>query len=80
MINKEIKPVLDFLKSQRVLIIASQGKDLWISNVFYVIDNNFKMYFVSPENTKHSKQILIELGYSLKKINKLGDNGVVVLK
>lgn len=34
----------------------------------------------APSHGQHSKQILVELGYSLKKINTLGDNGVVVLK
>jgi len=50
--------LLNFLKSQRLLIIASQDKDIWVSNVFYGIDDNFKIYFISDNKRKHSKQML----------------------
>lgn len=51
--------LLDFLKSQGLLVIASHDSgDIWIANVYYGIDDDFKIYFVSPEDAKHSQQIL----------------------
>ena len=50
--------LLKFLKSQKLLVLASSSQTPWISNLFYGVDENFKIYFVSNEETKHSKQIL----------------------
>jgi uncharacterized protein YhbP (UPF0306 family) len=50
--------LLNFLRAQRFLVVASHNKDTWISNVFYGIDDDFKIYFVSDPEAKHSKQIL----------------------
>ena len=50
--------LLDFLKSQRFLVIGTQGDDLWIVNVFHSTDNDFNIYFVSDEEEKHSLDIL----------------------
>lgn len=50
--------VYDFLSSQRVVVIASSDKDVWISNVYYGIDEAFKLYFVSGTDAKHSQQIM----------------------
>ena len=51
--------LLKFIKSQKLMVIASHGeKYIWVANVYYGIDDNFKFYFVSPEDTKHSQQIL----------------------
>ena len=50
--------LLQFLKSQRLIVIASKGDDIWISNIYYGIDDNFKFYYISSEVAKHSKHIL----------------------
>jgi len=52
------EPLLRFLKGQQLLVIASQDEQVWITNLYYGVDNNFKLYFVSNEQTKHSQQIL----------------------
>lgn len=53
------KQLFEFLQSQKVLIIASSNdEDVWISNVYYGIDENFNFYFSSGKNSYHSKQIL----------------------
>lgn len=49
--------LLAFLQSQKVLILASQGEETWVTNVFYVIDPQFTVYFVSDAETKHSRHI-----------------------
>jgi len=51
--------LLRFLKKQRLLVIASHDEDIWVSNVFYGIDDNFKIYFISDKKRKHSKQMLV---------------------
>lgn len=54
-----MEKLLDFLKSQKLIVIASHnGEDLWVANVYYGIDPNFKIYFVSPETATHSQQIV----------------------
>ncbi|MBI2121618.1 MAG: pyridoxamine 5'-phosphate oxidase family protein [Candidatus Sungbacteria bacterium] len=50
--------LLDFLRSQKLLVVACHDKDdIWIANVYFGVDDNFKIYFISPENTKHSQLI-----------------------
>jgi uncharacterized protein YhbP (UPF0306 family) len=54
-----MEQLLNWLKTQRLIVIASQdGGELWITNVYFGVDDEFKLYFISPESTKHSQQIL----------------------
>lgn len=54
-----MEDLLGFLKSQKLIVIASRdSNEIWVANVYYGIDDDFKIYFVSPENTKHSQHIL----------------------
>lgn len=50
--------LLNFLKQQRLMFIAAKDDDVWIASVYYVIDENVKLYFISSIATKHSQQIL----------------------
>ena len=52
------KELLEFLKRQRLMAIASCEGGIWITNVYYGIDDDARIYFVSPMDTKHSQQIL----------------------
>lgn len=54
------KELLEFLKSQRLMTIASAEGGIWIANVYYGIDEDSKIYFISPLDVKHSKQILAD--------------------
>ena len=57
--NMAKSDLIGFLKSQRVLAIATQGKgELWIANVFMGADDDGRIYFISNEETKHSEHIL----------------------
>lgn len=49
--------LLDFLKSQRAMVVASKGEDIWVTNIFYGVGDDLKIYFISGEDTKHSAQI-----------------------
>lgn len=50
--------LLHFLKSQRFLVVGTQGEKPWIVNVFYGADDDCRLYFVSGEEENHSKHIL----------------------
>lgn len=50
--------LLDFLKSQKYLVVGTQGDTPWIVNVFHGTDDEFNIYFVSGEETEHSRHIL----------------------
>ena len=39
-------------------IASCDDKDIWIANVYFSVDENATIYFISPKDTKHSKMIL----------------------
>lgn len=45
--------LLNYLKSHRLMSLATYGDTPWISWVFYVTDDNFNLYFVSAPDSKH---------------------------
>lgn len=49
--------LLEFLKSQKLLVIATHDKTPWVCSVYYSINNNFEIFYVSPPHTNHSKHI-----------------------
>lgn len=50
--------LLAFLKSQQLLVVGTLAEEQWITNVFYGIDDDFKIYFVSDSERTHSQHIL----------------------
>ena len=41
------------------MVIASRDeKDVWVANVYFGVDEKSTIYFISPEDNKHSKMIL----------------------
>jgi len=54
-----MKNVLDFLKNQRLMAIAtSDERGPWIANVYFSADEKGTIYFVSSIDTRHSEMIL----------------------
>ena len=53
--NKE--KLLDYLKSQHLMCLATRGENVSACTVYYVVDDNFNLYFVSPYDVEHSKNI-----------------------
>lgn len=54
-----MKKPFTFIKSQKLMVIAAaDDTDVWIANVYFGVDENGVLYFVSRENTKHSHMIL----------------------
>jgi len=51
------KKLFDYLISQRIMSLATSGKELTVCSVYYAIDDNWNFYFVSEENVLHSQNI-----------------------
>jgi len=49
--------VLDFLKDQKLMAVATFGKHPWIASVYYSFDNDLNLYFLSDPATLHCRQI-----------------------
>lgn len=45
--------LLQFLQSQNLMTLATQGKHLWAGNVYYVTDEKFNLYFLSEPKSQH---------------------------
>ena len=52
------KELGEFLKKQKLMTIASCEGGIWIASVYYGVDDDLRIYFISPMDAKHSKQIL----------------------
>ena len=41
------------------MVIASRDeKDVWVTNVYFGVDDKANIYFISPDNNRHSQMIL----------------------
>jgi len=50
--------LLEYLKGLKFMSAATHDKHLWTAWVYYVIDDDFNLYFVSQPDTDHCKSIL----------------------
>jgi len=54
-----MEQVLKFIESQKLMVIASHDeKEIWVANVYIGTDEKGHIYFISPENNRHSQMIL----------------------
>ena len=51
------KQLLDFLKSQRLMSLATFGNGICACNVYYAVDDGFNLYFMSEPSSDHCKNI-----------------------
>ena len=49
--------LLNYLKSQHTMYLATYDGKPWTSTLFYAIDDEFNFYFISEPTTRHSKAI-----------------------
>ena len=50
---------LQFLQGQRLMTLAVQDENgPWVANVYYGVSDDGHLYFISPEDTRHSKVLL----------------------
>lgn len=55
---KNKKLLLSYLKSQRLMSVATHVVNSWVCCVYYAVDDKFNLYFVSEPDTKHIKDII----------------------
>ena len=49
--------LLEYLRSKKVMTLATYGDDVWASTVFYTIDDGFCLYFLSEPTSKHVQDL-----------------------
>jgi uncharacterized protein YhbP (UPF0306 family) len=52
------KEILAYIKKHKLMALATNGEHPWICWVFFIIDDDFNLYFISPES-QHTKDINI---------------------
>lgn len=50
--------LLDYLKGLKFMSVSTYDTHLWTAWVYYTIDENFNLYFISQPDTDHCKSIL----------------------
>jgi len=55
--SKDKSALLRYLKSQRLMGLATFDKKPWICSVYYAVDKDFCLYFVSSPKSKHCQDI-----------------------
>jgi uncharacterized protein YhbP (UPF0306 family) len=49
--------VLEFIRTQKQMVVATFGAEPWIATVYYTFDNDLNLYFLSDPATLHCKHI-----------------------
>ncbi len=49
--------LLQYLKSQRLISLSTGSDKPWTSNVYYTVDDDFNLYFLSEPESKHCTDI-----------------------
>lgn len=58
-ILENMREPLQFIQSQKLMVIATSDKEnIWVANIYFGCDSLGVIYFISPEDTKHSQMIL----------------------
>jgi uncharacterized protein YhbP (UPF0306 family) len=52
--------VYDFLSVRKLMAMATYGTHLWIANVYYVVDPELNLYFISSPDSQHCRDILLK--------------------
>ena len=55
--NTDKQKLFNFLKSQRLISLATCTDKPWISTVYYAVDKSFNLYFISEPETRHAHDI-----------------------
>lgn len=55
--KKELEILLKFLQRNRLMAMSTFNKSPWICTVYYAVDKDFNLYFVSSPDSKHCKDI-----------------------
>lgn len=53
------KEIYNYLSTQKLMAVATNGKYPWIANVYYVHDPDLNLYFLSKQNREHCEALLV---------------------
>ena len=51
------KEIVKYLKSQRLMTLATCADKPWVATVYFAVDNDLNLYFVSSPKSKHCQDI-----------------------
>jgi uncharacterized protein YhbP (UPF0306 family) len=57
--KSDLSKILEFLQAHRFMSIATYDTEIWIANVYYVVDDAFNVSLLSDPKTEHGKAIQI---------------------
>jgi uncharacterized protein YhbP (UPF0306 family) len=49
--------LLEYLRSKKLMTVATYGDDVWAASVYYTIDNDFSLHFLSDPDSKHVQDL-----------------------
>lgn len=55
--DKRLAQIAELMKARNIMTLATHSKDIWACTVYYGIDSELNLYFVSPPTAKHSEHI-----------------------
>lgn len=56
--DKNKKELLERIKSQKIMSLATRDEKVDICTVFYVVDKDFNLYFISEPDSQHCRNII----------------------
>lgn len=54
---KDKQELAKYLKTQMLMTLATAAPNPWVATVYYAVDKDLNLYFVSPPASKHIKDI-----------------------
>ncbi|MBU2101143.1 pyridoxamine 5'-phosphate oxidase family protein [Patescibacteria group bacterium] len=55
--SKNKEKLFQYLKSQKLMSLATYGKEVAVCNVYYALDKDFNFYLITPPSTEHAQNI-----------------------
>lgn len=49
--------IYEYLKTERLMTLATNGDHIWAANLYYVVDNDLNLYFLSKNAREHCQHI-----------------------
>lgn len=49
--------LLEYLRSKKLMTVATYGDDVWAASVYYTIDDDFSIYFLSAPEAQHVQDL-----------------------
>jgi nitroimidazol reductase NimA-like FMN-containing flavoprotein (pyridoxamine 5'-phosphate oxidase superfamily) len=49
--------LLEYLRSKKLMTVATYSDDVWAASVYYTVDDDFSIYFLSAPESKHVQDL-----------------------